>query len=101
MESILTDYEQNGDIVEPTYVVLDRLLHLSKYTDHPAVKLVEGSKVLMRSAIMHTSVYQCQESYTFLRKLISMSDRFANKPEMEQAIAKIAPPDMQNTDLEA
>ena len=59
LESILTDYEQNGDIVEPTYVVLDRLLHLSKYTDHPAVKLVEGSKVLMRLAIMHTSVYQC------------------------------------------
>jgi hypothetical protein len=61
---------------------------------------MEQSKQLMRQSIKHSSVYQCQESFMFLKRLVSLSDRFHNKAEMEQAMAKIAPPNMRNTDLE-
>lgn len=61
---------------------------------------MDHSKKLLRQAIKHSAVYQCQESFTFLRQMITMSNRFENKVDMEQAIAKIAPPGMQNTDLE-
>ena len=35
--SLLIDYEDNGDIVEASYTVLDRLLRLSSSPDHPNV----------------------------------------------------------------
>lgn len=37
MTSLLVDYEDNGDIVEASYTVLDRLLRLSATPDHPNV----------------------------------------------------------------
>lgn len=98
---MITEYEDNGDIVEVAYTVLDRLLRLSNgNAEHANVKVMDQSKQLLRQAFKHSAVYQCQESYTFLCQLINSSSRFKNKAEMEQALAKIAPPSMQNTDLE-
>lgn len=54
----------------------------------------------MRQAIKHTAVYTCQESFMFLKRYVAKSDKFRNKAEMEQGLARIAPPSMQNTDLE-
>ena len=46
-ETILTDYEDNGDIVEPIYVIMDKLLSMGT-SDHPTVKQIEHSKTLLR-----------------------------------------------------
>jgi hypothetical protein len=46
-------------------------------------------------SIKHSSVYQCQESYAFLRYLVSNSDQFKNKAEMDIALAKLKPPVVQ------
>ena len=100
-ENLITEYEENGDIVEASYTVLYRLLYLShNKLDHQTVKVMDHSKQLLRQAIKHSGVYQCQESYRFLCLLIELSSRFKNKTEMKQAMAKIAPPQMQNVDLE-
>lgn len=47
-ESLIIEYESNGDIVEPIYTVLDRLLHLSNTATHSTVKVMEKSKQLLR-----------------------------------------------------
>ena len=62
----MTDYEENGDIVEPCYIILDRLLKLCNAPDHSNIKIMDHSKDLLRQAIKHSAQFQCQESYTFL-----------------------------------
>mmetsp|Transcript_30413 Transcript_30413/g.40450 ORF Transcript_30413/g.40450 Transcript_30413/m.40450 type:complete len:113 (+) Transcript_30413:3184-3522(+) len=77
-ESLITDYEDNGDIIEPVYAVMDRLLSLGS-SDHPTVKVIDHSKILLRQAVKHSAVYQCPQSYAFLKQLIAVSSRFKNK----------------------
>ena len=58
-ENLITEYEENGDIVEACYIVLDRLLRLSNSPEHQNVKVMDHSKQLLRQAIKHSAVYQC------------------------------------------
>ena len=57
-ENLITEYEENGDIVEASYTVLYRILRLSgSNPDHPNVKVMDHSKQLLRQAIKHSGVY--------------------------------------------
>ena len=46
----------------------------------------------MRQAIKHSGVYQCTESYLFLKRYVNMSNKFQNKEEMLKSMLRIAPP---------
>ena len=46
-ETILTEYEDNGDIVEPVYVIMEKLLAIGS-PDQPTVKQIDHSKVLLK-----------------------------------------------------
>ena len=90
-ESIITEFEDNGDIVEPVYVIMEKLVALGTY-DHPTVKQIDHSKTILRQAVRHSAVFQCMQAYNFLKQLIDSSSRFKNKPQMMEAMAKITPP---------
>ena len=42
-EYLITQFEDNGDIVEPAYICLDRILHLSSSPGHETVKVMDHS----------------------------------------------------------
>ena len=43
----MEDYEDNGDIVEPAYRILEKLLLLGA-PEHPTVRVIDHSKTLLR-----------------------------------------------------
>ena len=44
MTTLLTDFEENGDIVESIYLVLEKVLRLAHDNcDHPSVRVMEKS----------------------------------------------------------
>ena len=45
----------------------------------------------MKQAVMHSTSYQCQESFDYLQTLIEKSDSFRGKEEMRQALEKFKP----------
>jgi hypothetical protein len=86
-------YEENGDIVEGIYVVLEKFLRLNRENkDHPNVQLMDKHQELLSQAIKHASVYQSGHSFIFLKSLVHISEKFKDKNEMEAALDKIAPP---------
>jgi len=75
----LMDHEENGDIIEPIYQILDSFLGGSE----EAIKVVDQSKNLLQIGIKHTAVYQCEWSYKFLRNMVTQSEKYKNKGEIE------------------
>lgn len=88
---LLTEFEDNGDIVEGVYKILDKLLQLCNDGSHQTVKEIEKQSILMKQAVMHSTSYQCQDSFNYLQTLIEKSDSFRGKEEMRQALEKFKP----------
>ena len=66
---LLTEFEDNGDIVEGVYTILEKLVTLCN-SDSQTMKEIENQTVLMKQAVMHASYYQCLQSFDFLEALI-------------------------------
>ena len=92
MTTLLTDFDENGDIVESVYLVLEKFLRLAHDDcSHPSVRVMEASQPLMKQAVKHAANYQCAESFSYLQVLIGVSDKFTNKDDVGAALRKIAP----------
>lgn len=80
--TLLNDFEENGDIVEGIYLVLEKFLRLANDdAEHGSVRVMENSQPLMKQAVKHTANYQCPESLAYLKVLIAVSKKFENKQE--------------------
>jgi hypothetical protein len=42
-------------------------------------------------AIKHSSIYQCENAFIFLRRLVQLSDKYQNKADIEASLLKIMP----------
>lgn len=49
------------------------------------------SKGLLQICIKHSSIYQCENAFTFLRSLVLVSDKYQNKQDIEFSLTKIMP----------
>jgi hypothetical protein len=89
---LLTSNEQNGDVVNKTY---DILLHCVEISEHLALRsnisVLDMSKTLLQICIKHSSVYQCETAFKFLRSLVMASDKYQNKQDIEYSLSKIMP----------
>ena len=90
--SLITDvgYEENGDVVEQVYTLLEKILNHSKKALQDNVQVIDQLSVLSQ-AIKHTSVYQCIEAFTFIKFLVKSSEKYNAKEDVEHALVKIEP----------
>lgn len=92
MTALLTEFEENGDIVEGVYLVLERFLRLAHGDpEHGSVRVMEGSVDLMKQAVKHTASYQCGESLAYLKVLIDVSTKFENQEETQDKLRSMQP----------
>ena len=92
MTALLTEFEENGDIVEGVYLVLERFLRLAHGDpEHGSVRVMEGSVDLMKQAGKHTASYQCGESLAYLKVLIDVSTKFENQEETQDKLRSMQP----------
>ena len=93
--SLLLDNEEDENIVESVYSILDFFISIARSDPtHENVKVMEGSKMLMSLAVKHTAIYECESSYQFLIKLTTTSEKYKGKPEVEKALHQIIPPQL-------
>lgn len=92
MTALLTEFEENGDIVEGVYSVLEKFLRLAHGdSQHGSVRVMEGSVDLMKQAVKHTASYQCGESLAYLKVLIDVSTKFENQEETQDKLRSMQP----------
>jgi len=92
MTALLTEFEENGDVAEGVYQVLEKFLRLAHDDpQHGSVRVMENSQPLMKQAVKHTANYQCPESLAYLKSLISVSKKFENKEETQEKLRNLQP----------
>lgn len=93
---LLCNNETHGEIVTKMYVIMQSLLEASSTSGlgMKNLKVMDNSKSLLQVCIKHSSIYQCEEAFHFLKRLVTLSDKYANKGDIESSLAKIMPPSM-------
>ena len=82
--NFLVEHEENGDIVEMSYSILERFIKVSEGKGtHQNIRIMEQSKNLLSIGIKHTAVFQCEQAYTMLKALTTISDKYKSKSEIE------------------
>lgn len=66
---LLTQHEQHGEIVNKVYECLLNLLEASKSSSqaYANIGVIDASKGLLQICIKHSSIYQCEMAFNFLR----------------------------------
>lgn len=93
---LLCQNETHGEIVTKMYTIMSGLLDASSCSGLGMKNLtvLDNSKSLLQVSIKHSSIYQCVEAFGFLKKLVTLSDKYANKGDIEASLAKIMPPSL-------
>lgn len=93
---LLTAHETHGEIVTKVYSILGSLLDACSSCTACAgnIRVLDNSKGLLQMAIKHSSIYQCEGAFKFLRGLVRLSDKYQNKADIEASLAKIMPASM-------
>lgn len=89
----LSDHEDNGEVVNQIYEILGGLVSVSKAVPQAQqnVSVVDMHKSLLHVAIKHSSVYQCETAFFFLKSLVEISDKYQNKADIQLSLTKIMP----------
>jgi len=90
---LLTANEQNGEIVTKIYEVLHHCVEFSEHSSvaRPNITVLDMSKNLLQICIKHSSIYQCESAFKFLRSLVMASEKYQNKQDIEYSLTKIMP----------
>lgn len=93
---LLTAHETHGEIVTKVYSILCSLLDACTSCSACAgnIRVLDNSKGLLQMAIKHSSIYQCEGAYKFLRGLVRLSEKYQNKADIEASLSKIMPASM-------
>lgn len=60
------------------------------------INQLDQSKGLLQICIKHSSIYQCEDAFKFLEKLVLISDKYQNKEDIKFSLTKIMPATMKN-----
>jgi len=60
------------------------------------INILDMSKSLLQISIKHSSIYQCNNAFKFLYKLVMQSDKYQNKQDIQFSLGKIMPPGIKN-----
>ena len=90
---LLTQNEQNGELVNKIYEIL---LHTVEASAHSSamvanISVLDMSKSLLQICIKHSSIYQCESAFKFLHSMVQVSEKYQNKQEIEYSLTKIMP----------
>jgi len=98
---LLTSNEQNGEIVNKIYEILQNFIAVSKSSSQAIANIgvLDMSKSLLQICIKHSSIYQCENAFLFLRTLVEVSDKYQNKQDIKYSLTKIMPTTVQSRDL--
>ena len=90
---MLVTNETHGEIVTKSYVIFSAMLEASAATSLCAGNLavLDNNKNLLQISIKHSSIYQCEGAFRFLRRLVMLSEKYANKVDIEASLQKIMP----------
>jgi hypothetical protein len=88
--------EQNGEIVNKIYEILQNFVEVSKSSSQAIqnINVIDMSKGLLQICIKHSSIYQCENAFRFLEKLVLISDKYQNKDDIKFSLTKIMPASM-------
>uniref|UniRef100_A0A7S3CLG3 Uncharacterized protein n=1 Tax=Strombidium rassoulzadegani TaxID=1082188 RepID=A0A7S3CLG3_9SPIT len=105
---LLIQHEENGEMVNKIYEILTNLIEVSKSSSQAFsnINVIDMSKSLLHICIKHSSIYQCENAFIFLKSLVMVSDKYQNKQDIQISLNKIMPVNMRaksihNRDLEA
>jgi len=90
---LLTSNEENGEVVNKIYEILQNFIAVSKSTSQAITNIgvLDMSKSLLQICIKHSSIYQCENAFIFLRTLVEVSDKYQNKQDIKYSLTKIMP----------
>lgn len=93
---LLSFNEQNGEIVNKIYEILQNFVEVSKSSSQAIqnINVIDMSKGLLQICIKHSSIYQCENAFKFLEKLVMISDKYQNKDDIKFSLTKIMPATM-------
>lgn len=97
---LLTNNEQNGEIVIKIYDILHDLIDCSQHSSQSQqnISVLDMSKGLLQICIKHSSIYQCESAFRFLKRLVNVSDKYQNKQDIEYSLSKIMPATMRQSE---
>jgi hypothetical protein len=97
----LTSNEQNGEIVNKIYDILQNFVAVSKSSSQAIANIgvLDMSKSLLQICIKHSSIYQCESAFIFLRGLVEVSDKYQNKQDIKYSLTKIMPASIKGAEL--
>ena len=93
---LLSFNEQNGEIVNKIYEILQNFVEVSKSSSQAIqnINVIDMSKGLLQICIKHSSIYQCENAFKFFEKMVMISDKYQNKDDIKFSLTKIMPATM-------